>query len=265
MFESFSKLFRPQPAMPLPTVPPGQRIYAIGDIHGRRDLFDALIESIEADDKGRDPAATTIVLLGDLVDRGPDSAGVIAAARALMAHRRVRILCGNHEEMFLRSFNELEVLRQFLRFGGRETILSYPLDLARWNAASLEDAQEIMSQAVPTDDLDFIRSFEDWIVIGDYCFVHAGILPGVAMAEQSQNDLRWIREPFLNHSGDHESVVVHGHTITETPEIRRNRIGIDTGAYSSGRLTALVLEGESRWLISTSLDNGVVTCEIAAA
>jgi serine/threonine protein phosphatase 1 len=237
----------------------------MGDIHGRRDLFDALIESIEADDRHRAPAATTIVLLGDLVDRGPDSAGVLAAARALMARRRVRILCGNHEEMFLRSFDELEVLRQFLRFGGRETILSYPLDMARWNAASLEDAQEIMRQAVPTDDLDFIRSFEDWIVIGDYCFVHAGILPGLALAEQSPGELRWIREPFLGHSGDHEFVVVHGHTISEAPVIRRNRIGIDTGAYSSGRLTALVLEGSSRWLISTHVDDVGVTCEIAAA
>jgi serine/threonine protein phosphatase 1 len=265
MFESLSKLFRPQPATPQPSVPPGTRVYAIGDIHGRRDLFDALIAAIEADDSARAPARTTIVLLGDLVDRGPDSAGVIAGARALMTRRRLRILCGNHEEMFLRCFDELDLLRHFLRYGGRETILSYPLDLARWNAADLEEAQAMMHAAVPAADLDFIRSFEDRIVIGDYCFVHAGIFPGVALEEQSLNDLRWIREPFLSHTGDYGFVVVHGHTITETPVIRSNRIGIDTGAYSSGRLTALALEGESRWLISTKQIDDMVACEMAAA
>ena len=265
MFESLSKLFRPHPAMPLPSVPTGQRIYAIGDIHGRRDLFDALIAAIEADDSTRAKAATTIVLLGDLVDRGPDSAGVIAAARALMVRRSVRILCGNHEEMFLRSFDDQELLRNFLRYGGRETILSYPLDLAQWNAAPLEEAQALMRQAVPNADLEFIHSFEDRIVIGDYCFVHAGIFPGVVLEEQSLSDLRWIREPFLGHTGDYGFVVVHGHTITPEPVIRRNRIGIDTGAYASGRLTALALEGESRWLLATDEAEGVVTCESCPA
>ena len=130
MFEIFSKLFRPQPAQPLPAIPPGERVYAVGDIHGRRDLFDVLIAAIEADDSSREPAMTTIVLLGDLVDRGPDSAGVIAAARELAARRKVRILCGNHEEMFLRCFEDTQILRAFLRYGGRETILSYPLDTA---------------------------------------------------------------------------------------------------------------------------------------
>ena len=251
--------------MPLPSVPPGERVYAVGDIHGRRDLFDALISAIEADDSARAPARTTIVLLGDLVDRGPDSAGVIAAARALQARRRVRILCGNHEEMFLRCFEDLELFRHFLRYGGRETVLSYPLDQARWNAAGLEEAQAMMREAVPAADLNFIRSFEDCIVIGDYGFVHAGIFPGVALEEQSLNDLRWIREPFLSDSSDHGFVIVHGHTITDAPVIRSNRIGIDTGAYSSNRLTALALEGESRWIISTNFSQGVVACESAAA
>ena len=260
MIATLRKLFRPQPAMPLPSVPPGQRVYAVGDIHGRRDLFDALIAAIEADDAARAPAETTIVLLGDLIDRGPDSAGVIAAARELAARRSLRILCGNHEEMFLRCFGDLELLRAFLRYGGRETILSYPLDQARWHAATLEAAQAMMHAAVPARDLEFIRSFEDHIVIGDYCFVHAGLLPGVALAEQSRNDLRWIREPFLSHSGDHGFVVVHGHTITDQPVIRSNRIGIDTGAYESGRLTALALEGDARWLLATSLADGVIAC-----
>ena len=265
MFESLRKLFRPQAATPPPSVPVGTRVYAVGDVHGRRDLFDALIAAIEADDAARAPAQTIIVLLGDLVDRGPDSAGVIAAARALMARRKVRILCGNHEEMFLRSFDDPETLRHFLRYGGRETVLSYPLDQARWNAASLEEAQVMMRETVPSDDLSFIRGFEDQVVIGDYCFVHAGIAPGVPIEEQSASDMRWIREPFLSHSGDHGFVIVHGHTIADAPVIRRNRIGIDTGAYSSNRLTALALEGERRWLISTNVVDDMVACQTAAA
>jgi len=265
MFESLSKFFRPQPATPLPRVPAGTRVYAVGDIHGRLDLFNALIAAIEADDSARRRAQTTIVLLGDLVDRGPDSAGVIDAARALQAKRRVRILCGNHEEMFLRCFEDLDLFRHFLRYGGRETALSYALDQARWNASNLEQGQAIMREAVPEADLDFIRSFEDSVLIGDYGFVHAGILPGVPLAEQTPSDLHWIREPFLSHSGDHGIVIVHGHTISPMPVIRSNRIGIDTGAYSSNRLTALALEGSARWLISTTLIDDVVACETAAA
>jgi len=206
-----------------------------------------------------------VILLGDLIDRGPDSAGVLAAARALQARRNVRILCGNHEEMFLRCGEDLELFRHFLRYGGRETVLSYPLDLAKWNAADLAEGQAMMGEAVPEADLDFIRSFEDRIVIGDYGFVHAGIFPGVPLADQSLSDLRWIREPFLSDSGDHGIVIVHGHTITPMPVIRSNRIGIDTGAYSSNRLTALALEHSARWLISTTLIDDVVACETAAA
>ena len=265
MLKTLYKLFRPHPAQPVPAIPPGERIYAVGDIHGRRDLFDALIVAIGADEAARSPADTTIVLLGDLVDRGPDSAGVIAAARGLAARRKVRILCGNHEEMFLRSFDDTETLRHFLRFGGRETMLSYPLDAARWNGATLEEAQALMRSSVPAKDLDFMRNFEDWIAVGDYVFVHAGIVPGVPIEQQRRQDLRWIREPFLSDSTDHGFVVVHGHTIYEAPVIRRNRIGIDTGAYASGCLTALALEGEARWMIATQEDGGEVSCTTSAA
>ena len=264
MFKTLSKILRPRAATPPPSIPVGKRVYAIGDIHGRRDLFNALIACIELDDRLRKPADTTIVLLGDLVDRGPDSAGVIDAARALKARRKVRIICGNHEEMFLRCFEDLELFRNFLRFGGRETVLSYPLDLERWNSAGIEAGQAIMRESVPEADLSFMRSFEDRVVIGDYCFVHAGILPGVDIDDQAEQHLRWIREPFLSDNSNHGFVIVHGHTITEAPEFRHNRIGIDTGAYASGRLTALALEGEARWLISTGVVDKRVACELAA-
>jgi len=221
----------------------------VGDIHGQAALFSALVAAIERDDAERRSADTTIVLLGDLIDRGPDSAAVVAAARDLQQRRKVRVIAGNHEEMFLESFTDLELLRHFLRFGGTETILSYPVDAAAFRLAGVAEVQEIMCRSVPEADLAFIRSFEDRIAIGDYLFVHAGIRPGRAIDEQELQDLRWIREPFLSHQGSHGLVVVHGHTISEEPQVLDNRIGIDTGAYMSGRLTALGLEGHERWLI----------------
>jgi serine/threonine protein phosphatase 1 len=258
MIQALRKLFRPQPTPADAAVPPGERVYAIGDIHGRHDLLVAMIAGIEADDAARGNACTTVILLGDLVDRGPDSARVIAAARAWQRQRRVRILAGNHEEMFLLAFNRAGAMRSFLRYGGRETILSYPVDPVAFNLAGFDAAQAMMAEAVPAGDRTFIEGFEDSIRIGDYLFVHAGIEPGVAIDEQRPADLRWIREPFLSHGGDHGCVVIHGHTITDEPEFRHNRIGLDTGAYLSGRLTAIGLEGNRRWLIATEQADGKI-------
>ena len=246
MIMSFRNLLRRRTAPWAPLIPPGERVYAIGDIHGRRDLFDALIAAVDADDAASDPADTTVVLLGDLVDRGADSAGVIALARDWQRRRRVRILAGNHEEMFLRSFKSLEMFRHFLRHGGRETVLSYGIDRAAFQQAELEEAQAMMCAAVPEADIAFLEGFEDMIAIGDYLFVHAGIDPRIPIDEQKVHDLRWIREPFLSHPEPHAQVVVHGHTICDEPEDCGNRIGIDTGAFMTGRLTALVLEGTAR-------------------
>ena len=256
MFDRIRQIFRAPEIRATPAIPPGQRVYAIGDIHGRLDLFAALVDAIEADDASRAKADTAIVLLGDLVDRGPDSAGVIALAQALTARRKVRIVAGNHEEMFLRSFDDTETFRHFLRFGGRETILSYPIDREAYRQADIGEAQVLMQQAVPEADRTFLAGFEDGVTIGDYLFVHAGIRPGVGIDDQSRMDLRWIREPFLSHAGSHGVMVVHGHTITDEPVIAANRIGIDTGAYRSGRLTALGLEGTERWIVEAAASDG---------
>lgn len=261
MISFIRKLFRAAPAGPRPAVPGGERVYAIGDIHGRSDLFAALIVAIDADDAAREAGETTVILLGDLVDRGPDSAGVIALARGWQARRRVRILTGNHEEVFLGSFDRIEVLRHLLRYGGRETLLSYPIDPEEYLRADLAETQELMRAAVPAEDLAFLRSFEDYIGIGDYLFVHAGIRPNVALEDQSLQDLRWIRQPFLDWPDSLGQVVVHGHTISTQAEFRHNRIGIDTGAYASGRLTALGLEETNRWLIEASDNVGVIHTE----
>jgi len=259
MFQALRQIFARDEDAALPAVPAGQRVYAVGDIHGRLDLFAALVEAIDADDAAREPAETTAILLGDLVDRGPDSAGVIALAREWQQRRKVRILHGNHEEMFVRSFRDIETFRHFLRHGGRETVLSYGIDRTRFIPATIEEAQEMMREAVPAEDIAYLNGFEDMIAVGDYLFVHAGIDPRVAIEAQRKHDLRWIREPFLSHLDPHGPVVVHGHTICELPEDCGNRIGIDTGAFMTGRLTALVLEGTTRrYLEAVEGEHGAV-------
>jgi serine/threonine protein phosphatase 1 len=258
MLKSLRTLFRAAESAPVAALPEGMRAYALGDIHGRADLFDALIAAVEADDAARGPAETMVILLGDLVDRGPDSAGVIQLARAWQARRDVRILMGNHEEMFLEALENDEVLRHFLRYGGRETLLSYPIDPDAYARAELAETRAMALAAVPEEDLAFIRTFEDSITLGDYLFVHAGVRPGVPLEDQRTSDLRWIRETFLSHPESFGPVVVHGHTIFAEPEVRHNRIGIDTGAYTSGRLTALGLEGSARWTIEARQEGGAI-------
>lgn len=261
MIEKFRQFVRPR-SRQAPRVPEGERVYAIGDVHGRFDLFVALAWAIESDDKARGAADTTIISLGDLVDRGPDSSLVLHAARDWQKRRKVRIIAGNHEEMFLKSFNKLESLSHFLRFGGFETIVSYGVDPVRLSEAGLSDAQEMMTAAVPEGDIAFLESLEDTVVIGDYLFVHAGIQPGKPLEVQHVQNMRWIREPFLSSTRDFGHVVVHGHTIQDEPVLRPNRIGLDTGAFMSGKLTALGLEGSDQWLLEASERDGRIATSV---
>ncbi|MGB3738029.1 MAG: metallophosphoesterase family protein [Pontixanthobacter sp.] len=242
-------MFTGKSAAPRARLPAGERAYVIGDIHGRNDLFEQLVDAIQIDDAARQPAHTTVILLGDLIDRGPDSAGVIRTARKLAKRGRLRCLMGNHEEMFLDAFDDAGVLRHFLKHGGRETILSYGISREEFGKADLKQLQKLLRDRVPDKHVEFLRDFEDMIELGDYLFVHAGIDPHRPIDEQRPRELRWIREPFLNHRDRHSHMVVHGHTITQEIDERKNRIGIDTGAYRHGRLTALVLEGEDRRVI----------------
>jgi serine/threonine protein phosphatase 1 len=235
-------------------VPTGQRIYAIGDIHGRNDLLVELLAKIDADDGARAVAETQIIFLGDLVDRGDDSAGVIDTALALRASgRNVRFLMGNHEEVFIRTCRkrDAKTARFFIRIGGEATILSYPITRTEYIALDIEELCERLESLVPEEHLAFLETFEDQITIGDYAFVHAGIRPNVPLSQQKTSDLRWIREEFVDQRGDLEKVIVYGHTIYEDYEERGSRIGIDTGAYASGKLTALGLEGGERWYLQT--------------
>lgn len=242
------------PAEPQASVPDGQRVYAIGDIHGRSDLFEQLLDQIDEDCAARGAADTWLVLLGDLVDRGPDSRRVVERAIALAGTGRVRALAGNHEEMLLGSMKNEDTLRHFLRHGGKETLFSYGLDPEDYARSTLTDLHERLPELIPQRHLDFFEAMEDRIVLGDYLFVHAGIRPGVPLDEQIRPDLRWIRREFLDHTEPHSHVVIHGHTITDEPVVRSNRIGIDTGAFASGRLTAIGLEGDQRWFLATSAE-----------
>ena len=256
MFDRLRDLFRPRPAPKLPSVPAGTRYYVIGDIHGRLDLFEAMIGAIEDDDRSAAPADTRIVLLGDLVDRGPDSAGVIARTRVWQQRRKVRVLAGNHEEMFLAAFERPEALRHFLKHGGRETVLSYGLSKKQYAALELHALFAKLPRLVPESEREYIAGFETMVRAGDYVFVHAGIDPARPLDDQKRSDLLWIRERFLNHEGPLEKVVVHGHTIFDRVMDCGNRIGIDTGAFRSGVLTALVLEGDQRRIIQACSGDG---------
>jgi len=249
MLHRLRDLFSSPEAAKLPTVPDGARYYAIGDIHGRLDLYDAMIWAIE-DEIAREPGLDhRIVLLGDLVDRGPDSAGVIARTQAWQQTRNVRVLAGNHEDMFLAAFRKPEALRHFLKHGGYETVLSFGLTPQELSTLELEEIHARFCAIIPQSVRDYLAGFEPMIRAGDYVFVHAGIDPSRPLADQKRSDLLWIRSGFLDHEGALEKVVVHGHTIFDHVMDCGNRIGIDTGAFRSGVLTALVLEGDQRRIL----------------
>lgn len=265
MFTKIRTMLGRQKAAQIPSLNSGDRIYAIGDIHGRIDLFDSLIGAIEQDDAAKARANTTVILLGDLIDRGPDSAAVVARAREWARNRHLEFIKGNHEEMLIASLENADVLRGFLKYGGRETIMSYGIDEAFIDHAKPEELQQRMIEAIPRGDIEFLDSFTKLIRNGDYLFVHAGIRPQTPLDHQLGRDCRWIREPFLSHNGDFGAFVIHGHTIAEEPQVRSNRIGIDTGAFVFGALTAIGIEGTERWFLQAREDEAGAISTFAAA
>ena len=234
--------------------PRGHRAYAVGDVHGCLELLEQLLAAIEDEIDRDSPRKASIIFLGDLIDRGAHSAQVVERLRTYSPEgATAHFIMGNHEEVMLRVLDgELELLPNWLRFGGAETLRSYGLDPADLEREPDEAIVDKLREAVPAEHREFLAGFADSISFGGYLFVHAGIRPGIDIAEQSQADLRWIREPFLGDESDHGFVVVHGHTITNEVEVVPNRIAIDTGAYCTGTLSALAVEGKERWLIQTS-------------
>lgn len=237
-----------------------RRVYAIGDIHGCDDLLEGLIGGIQAE---LEPGETPLVIfLGDYVDRGPDSRGVIERLIQLRATwPSTRYLCGNHEEAMMLFLRDMEAGLVWSTYGGKAAMRSYGVeppaddnDLDGWRKA-----HDLLKAAIPESHMRFLWGLEDSIELGDYLFVHAGVRPDRALDAQSAKDLRWIREPFLSDTRRLDKVIVHGHTPKPEPHIDERRIGVDTWAYSTGVLTAVELAGETRGFIQASRVDGVVT------
>jgi serine/threonine protein phosphatase 1 len=229
--------------------PAGLRLYAVGDVHGRLDLLRDLHARIAADLVRRPTQAFRIIHLGDYVDRGPDSAGVIAHLVEFCRDGDAVCLGGNHDAMvrdFLRK--PASCGEQWLANGGDETLASYGVPTPP--GATLKTLRKALEDAMPPEHRAFFESLPLTERHGDYLFVHAGVRPGVAMKKQKEQDLLWIRDPFLTSAADHGAVVVHGHTITPEPVVRPNRVGIDTKAWATGRLTCLTLEDDRKGFLT---------------
>ncbi|MEL6756006.1 MAG: metallophosphoesterase family protein [Pseudomonadota bacterium] len=236
-----------------PAGKPGERVYAIGDIHGCLREVDALLNNIKRHNDYRDPAKTYLVFLGDLVDRGPNSRGVIERLISFPYEFAVPLFIkGNHEEMMVRSLmSEPHLIPDWLRYGGFACAESYGLSRRKLMGRDPNSLQRLLRSVIPRSHVEFLAASLDYVRFGDYLFTHAGIRPGVPIEKQKTKDLRWVREPFLSFQGDHGMVVVHGHTISERVETKHNRIGVDTGAYLTGKLSAICIDGADVTILSS--------------
>jgi serine/threonine protein phosphatase 1 len=255
----FGRLFARQKATPQPPASTGGTlIYAIGDIHGRLDLLNTLLGRICADVVARKAERPpSLIFLGDYVDRGRDSRGVIDRVLQLMGEPafEVRALKGNHEEQMLLFLEDARHGPAWAEFGGAETLASYGVvpPKSRTDSEAWENARIALHEALPAPHLRLLQTLELAVVCGDYLFVHAGVRPGVPLEAQSERDLLWIRDEFLSSDRWHGKVVVHGHTPDTEPFIGDNRIGIDTGAYATGTLTAVRLCDAEQFILQTGL------------
>jgi serine/threonine protein phosphatase 1 len=252
----FSRLFSRSAASSAPLsaqAPAGSRIYAIGDVHGRLDLLERLRGMIVEDAEQRPAERKVAIYLGDYVDRGPDSRGVVdLLARAELGGFETVALKGNHEDSMLQFLTDPGIAPSWMTYGGDATLYSYgvrPPDPRR--VEDILAAQQAFAEALPPGHLAFLRALRLVHVEGHYAFVHAGFRANVPIERQDPEDMMWIRDEFLASTADFGKIAVHGHTITERPDIRPNRIGIDTGAFATGTLTCLVLEGTERRFLAT--------------
>lgn len=233
-------------------LPQGVRVYAVGDIHGCASELDALIDSIVRDRRNWNGRAH-LLFVGDYVDRGPDSKGVVDRMLDLPDGFEICYLRGNHDQTLLDFLADPSVFRAWRDFGGRETLLSYGVTPPRFEEMSaFEEARDRFRAALPASHLAFFEALPLFARIGGYFFVHAGVRPGIGLDRQNTEDLLWIRDEFLVSPEQFGMVVVHGHTPTPQPVRRHNRIGIDTGCYATQVLSAAVLEGNGCRFISTS-------------
>lgn len=239
-----------------PVVPEGTRVYAVGDVHGRADLLSFLLGRIVADAKAG-PDRRVLIFLGDVIDRGPYSREVLdILTRHVPNTFEAVFLKGNHEDMMVRFLGGVgEGRADWFANGGRETLMSYDVEVPPWPGARNSDAyngaRTALAVALPAPHRAYLDALRLSHREGDYLFVHAGIRPGVALEDQDDHDLMWIRKPFLSDETDTGVTVVHGHSVVGEPAVHAHRIGIDTGAYASNVLTCLVLEGAEQRFLST--------------
>ena len=232
--------------------PDGIRIYAIGDVHGRLDLLAAMHHRIESELEWKPAHDWRVIHLGDYVDRGPDSKGVIdLLIEARARDPRHLMLAGNHDIGFLDFLETPDPDGLFMRYGGVQTALSYGVSLtadASWfgKAETVKRGHAALVAAVPQSHVDFLRSLTFSVSFGDFFFCHAGIRPGIPLEQQNPQDLIWIRDIFHNHPGLYPKIVVHGHTPVPEAEVKANRVNVDTLAWQSGNLTALVVDGADK-------------------
>jgi serine/threonine protein phosphatase 1 len=232
--------------------PEGMRIYAVGDIHGRADLLERLNNQIQQDAAQHAEKALQLIYLGDYVDRGPQSQEVLELLtmqrpKGLTPH----FLMGNHEQAMLSFLFDPLPSMQWLSYGGLATIASYAAGAWEVDRNDLLKTRAALRAAIPMHHRAFLQSLALSLRFGDYLFVHAGIRPDVPIEQQQALDLLWIRDRFLSHTKAHPFVVVHGHHVVETVDVRSNRIGIDTGAYATGCLSCLILDGAERLYLDT--------------
>lgn len=235
--------------------PEGMRLYAIGDVHGRLDLLTAILERIEPEAKTADD--WRVILLGDYIDRGPDSKGVLELLVGLRDNPNYVLLGGNHDFGFLDFLERPRALSLFAKHGGFETASSYGVTPELTDDAAAKRTRDALLEAVPQSHLDLLESLKWSVESGDFFFCHAGIRPGVPLNKQDPDDLIWIREEFLNSVELHPKVVVHGHTPHAEPEVLANRVNVDTRAYQSDELTALSIFNDEKRLISVKAERPI--------
>jgi serine/threonine protein phosphatase 1 len=229
-----------------PRLPEGIRIYAFGDIHGRADLLKKMFTVIDAD-LARNPVHRPIhVFLGDYVDRGPDSAGTLDLLIDRSRHFETVCLKGNHEAYMLEVLRDPGKLAEWRKFGGLSTLMAYGLQPSlNPDADEQVELIQTLAKQMPDTHLRFLESLLPSFLCGDFFFVHAGVRPGVPLKEQAEADMLWIRDEFLDSKENFGKFIVHGHTPVREPDIRPNRVNIDTGAYATGNLTLLTIQGDS--------------------
>jgi serine/threonine protein phosphatase 1 len=219
------------------------RLYVIGDIHGRADLLDQIAEKIDLDIRQYPGLPCLTITLGDYVDRGPDSRGVLDRLAGNPFPTNYVALKGNHEWLFESFMQDPSIGHHWRGLGGLETMHSYRVPVgALMTGQGFEDACKALRLAIPNEHLRFLASLKTSLTIGKFFLCHAGVRPGVSLERQEVDDLLWIREEFLTSTRDFGKIIIHGHSPNEWPEVRPNRINIDTGAFATGRLTCLVVE-----------------------